>query len=60
MRPGKGCVIVVNKWDAVEKDDKTMQEYRKNLKWIFFFLCLMLRLYLYQPIQVKELTDCLS
>ena len=21
---GKGCVIVVNKWDAVEKDDKTM------------------------------------
>ena len=23
---GKGCVIAVNKWDAVAKDDKTMQE----------------------------------
>lgn len=23
---GKGCVIVVNKWDAVEKDDKTMKK----------------------------------
>ena len=23
---GKGCIICVNKWDAVEKDDKTMQE----------------------------------
>lgn len=35
---GKGCVIVVNKWDAVEKDDKTMQEYRKKLEADFSFM----------------------
>ena len=29
---GKGCVIAVNKWDAVEKDGRTMQEYRKKLE----------------------------
>lgn len=35
---GKGCVIAVNKWDAVEKDDKTMQEYRKKLEVDFSFM----------------------
>ncbi len=35
---GKGCVIVVNKWDAIEKDDKTMQEYRKKLEVDFAFM----------------------
>lgn len=29
---GKGCVIVVNKWDLVEKDDKTMHRYEKVLR----------------------------
>lgn len=28
---GKATVIVVNKWDAVEKDDKTMEEMRKKI-----------------------------
>jgi len=28
---GKGIIIVVNKWDEVEKDDKTMNEYKKNI-----------------------------
>lgn len=28
---GKGCIIAVNKWDAVEKNDKTMNEFRKRL-----------------------------
>ncbi|MGM9552165.1 MAG: ribosome biogenesis GTPase Der [Clostridia bacterium] len=28
---GKGTVIVVNKWDAVEKDDKTMEAMRKKI-----------------------------
>lgn len=27
---GKGCVIVVNKWDAVEKDGKTMDVMRRS------------------------------
>ncbi len=35
---GKGCVIVVNKWDAVEKDDRTMIEYRKSLEDDFSFM----------------------
>ena len=28
----KGCVLVVNKWDAVEKDTHTMKEYTEGLK----------------------------
>lgn len=28
---GKGIIIVVNKWDEVEKDDKTMNEYKKSI-----------------------------
>ena len=25
----KGCIIGINKWDTVEKDDKTMEQYKK-------------------------------
>ena len=28
---GKGIIIVVNKWDEVEKDNYTMQEYKKEI-----------------------------
>lgn len=35
---GKGCVVAVNKWDAVEKDGKTMQEYQKQLEADFSFM----------------------
>ncbi|WP_312641613.1 ribosome biogenesis GTPase Der [Hydrogenoanaerobacterium sp.] len=35
---GKGCIIAVNKWDAVEKDGKTMQEYQKKLENDFSFM----------------------
>ena len=35
---GKGCVICVNKWDAVEKDDKTMQEMTEKLEHDFSFM----------------------
>ncbi len=35
---GKGCIIAVNKWDAVEKDGKTMDEYRKKLENDFSFM----------------------
>ena len=37
---GKACIIVVNKWDAVEKDDKTMdrmrQEVRRDLSYMTY------------------------
>lgn len=29
---GKGIILVVNKWDIMEKDGKTMQNYRKDLQ----------------------------
>ena len=37
---GKACIIVVNKWDAVEKDDKTMKrmedEVRRDLSYMTY------------------------
>ncbi|PGT87472.1 MULTISPECIES: ribosome biogenesis GTPase Der [Bacillaceae] len=35
---GKAVVIVVNKWDAVEKDEKTMKEFEVNIRDHFKFL----------------------
>lgn len=35
---GKGCIIAVNKWDAIAKDDKTMNEFTKRLKTEFAFM----------------------
>ena len=35
---GKACIIAVNKWDAVEKDDKTMDVMRKKLMNDFSFM----------------------
>jgi len=37
---GKGCILVVNKWDLVEKDSQTMVQYegevRENLKYLSY------------------------
>ena len=35
---GKACIIAVNKWDAVDKDGKTMDEERKKLMNDFGFM----------------------
>ncbi|MBE5894393.1 MAG: ribosome biogenesis GTPase Der [Lachnospiraceae bacterium] len=35
---GKGMIIVVNKWDAVEKDDKTIYQYTNKVKEILSFM----------------------
>jgi GTPase len=35
---GRGCIIVVNKWDAVEKDSATIYEVEKNLRDRLYFL----------------------
>ena len=32
QRNKKGCVIVVNKWDTIEKDSNTMKEYTEAIK----------------------------
>lgn len=38
LEQGKACIIAVNKWDAVEKDGSTMNEYRKKLENDFSFM----------------------
>ncbi|NMS90231.1 ribosome biogenesis GTPase Der [Clostridioides difficile] len=35
---GKGCIFVVNKWDLIEKDNKTMSNYTKDIKEKFPFM----------------------
>ena len=35
---GRAVVIVVNKWDVVEKDEKTMKEFEENIREHFLFL----------------------
>lgn len=35
---GKACVIAINKWDSIEKTDKTMNEFRKKLEVDFSFM----------------------
>ncbi len=38
LEEGKACIIAVNKWDAVEKDGRTMDEFRKKLNVDFSFM----------------------
>ncbi len=35
---GRACVLAVNKWDAIEKDNKTMNEFKKKLDADFAFM----------------------
>ena len=35
---GKACIVAVNKWDAIEKETNTMDEYRKKLQDDFSFM----------------------
>ncbi|BAY20869.1 GTP-binding protein EngA [Calothrix sp. NIES-2100] len=32
LEEGRGCIVVVNKWDAVEKDSYTIYDYEKDLQ----------------------------
>lgn len=38
LEAGKACIIAVNKWDAVEKDGNTMNEFKKKLANDFSFM----------------------
>lgn len=38
LEEGKACIIAVNKWDIVEKDGQTMDNYRKKLMIDFAFM----------------------
>ena len=35
---GKGIIIVVNKWDAVEKNDRTMREYEAEVRRVLSYM----------------------
>ncbi len=35
---GKGMIVAVNKWDAIEKDDKTIYEHTRRMKEVLSFL----------------------
>ncbi len=35
---GKGIIIAVNKWDAVEKDSKTVNKFEKNVRSVLSFI----------------------
>ena len=35
---GKGIIIAVNKWDAVEKDSKTVNKYEKDIRSVLSFI----------------------
>ena len=38
VHDGKGIIVVVNKWDAIEKNDKTMREYEKEVRRVLSFM----------------------
>ncbi len=38
LEAGKACIIAVNKWDAVEKDSKTMSKFKKQIEVEFAFM----------------------
>ena len=35
---GKGCIIAINKWDLVDKDEKTMDKMRRDFESYFSFM----------------------
>ena len=35
---GKGIIVVVNKWDAIEKNDKTMKEYEGKIRQVLSYM----------------------
>jgi GTP-binding protein len=35
---GRACIFVVNKWDVVEKDEKTMQQFAQKIRDHFLFM----------------------
>ena len=53
---GKGMIIAVNKWDAIEKNDKTIYEYTNKIRRYACPLCLMQRSCLFLPKQDSVLS----
>jgi len=45
IEEGRACVIVVNKWDAIEKDTYTINEYNRQLDDKFYYVSWAPRIY---------------
>ncbi|MCF0135874.1 MAG: ribosome biogenesis GTPase Der [Lachnospiraceae bacterium] len=43
---GKGVIIAVNKWDAIDKDDKTMNEFNKDIDTVLSYLLYAPKIYI--------------
>lgn len=43
---GKPCVVAVNKWDAVEKDTYTIEEYNKEIEFALNFMPYVKKIYI--------------
>ena len=50
---GKACVFVINKWDLIEKDNKTLGNYTKEVKEKFPFM-------MYAPVSTSALNDVIG
>ena len=55
---GKGVIIAVNKWDAIEKNDKTIYKHTNSIG-RSFPLCLMQKSCLFLPEQDSGFPECL-
>lgn len=57
---GKPCVIVVNKWDAVEKDSYTVNEFNKKIETDLAFMSYVNTIYISAQtgLRVDKVIDC--
>ena len=51
---GKPCVIVVNKWDAVEKDTYTIEKYNKKIAADLAFMPYAQRIYISAQMCIRD------
>ena len=50
---GKGVIIVVNKWDAIEKNDRTMREYESDIRQVLSYMPYAEIMYVYRSNRSK-------
>ena len=55
---GKGIIVAVNKWDAIEKNDKTIYKHTEKIRQILS-LCRMHRLFLFLQKQARDFRSSL-
>ena len=55
-RKRQGIIIAVNKWDAIEKNDKTVYEYTNKVRDILSFMPYAEIMF----ISAKQVRDCLN